>query len=63
MIPSKYVHRHPSPLLSGTNLAQLDHGIGRELGKSFEIKSGFHEVCTTFHVETQPFGETDSQLV
>jgi hypothetical protein len=44
-------------------LAQLDHGTGRELSKSFEIKSGFHEVCTTFHVETEPFGETDSQLV
>jgi hypothetical protein len=45
------------------HLAQLDHGIGRELVKSFEIKSGFQEVCTTFHVETQPFGKPDSQLV
>jgi hypothetical protein len=44
-------------------LTEVRHDRGQKAAKSFRISLGSREVCTTFAIEFEPFGEADAELL
>jgi len=46
-----------------SRLTEVRHDRGQKAAKSFRISLGSREVCTTFAIEFEPFGEADAELL
>ena len=53
----------PLMTIASRTLAEVRHDRGQKAAKSFRISLGSREVCTTFAIEFEPFGEADAELL